>query len=320
MKNLRVLAVLFLLPLLFSCSNDSSGERGGTSAQKGIGAEENDIFYRIDGAENEIFSITFAYLPRDPGDPLLLRVADLTVKGGGVKHAPTNIEAGTTLHQDTDYTQSFKRTDPKEDISIRLAFEDRPAMEIAVVASRPRDAVSVGTVVQSILPWEEYAEALEEDPAFDAQTNQWSPCDGRDIAGSGLANIWKKRERVTELVAPDLRGVFLRGLNQFVADEKDHGVKAVSKERKDPGEQKGAKLEVREEAGVLQGENVGAHGHKFQGGGGKGMGHAKRGRDIHYVWYGEGDVWQNSERSTKGNPEGEVRPKNVSMFYYIKIN
>ncbi|VFN07918.1 MAG: putative transposase [Candidatus Kentron sp. G] len=30
--------------------------------------------------------------------------------------------------------------------------------------------------------------------------------------------------------------------------------------------------------------------------------------------------WQNSERPAKGNPEGEVRPKNVSMFYYIKIN
>ena len=134
-----------------------------------------------------------------------------------------------------------------------------------------------------------------------------------------------------KLITPDLRSVFLRGLNRFDVNEEDFFPAApVSKERRDPGEknEKGELL-VRTEAGEFQGDNVGGHEHKFYGGGAKGKTRANHngiGSENKELWHGSDHAQNNSrttnerEREENKKPSGETRPKNVSVFYYIKIN
>nr|VFJ54064.1 MAG: hypothetical protein BECKFW1821B_GA0114236_10173 [Candidatus Kentron sp. FW] len=280
-------------------------------AVQGLAAEGDDIIYRINGEENEIFSITFTYLPKGQTDPILVQVAYLTVIGGGVQHVPIRIKEGTNFHRHEDYTQLFKRTDPKKDITIQLDLKGRPGIEIAVPALKPQDIIPVGTVVQSMLPWDEYVEAVNDeedyDPdATDPYANKWAPCDGRTIEGSYLAGLWNKNK------APDLRGVFLRGLNEFDYNESDF-VDPVSDEQKDPD------WNERTEAGIFQKDNVGGHEHTYKGGRAENWAKTGHGDDSKDIWHG-GDMPQEALRPTVDNPTGETRPKNVAVYYYIKIN
>nr|VFK01744.1 MAG: hypothetical protein BECKH772B_GA0070898_102448 [Candidatus Kentron sp. H]VFK02163.1 MAG: hypothetical protein BECKH772A_GA0070896_102566 [Candidatus Kentron sp. H]VFK05338.1 MAG: hypothetical protein BECKH772C_GA0070978_102607 [Candidatus Kentron sp. H] len=174
-------------------------------------AKDNDEFvHRINGAQNEIFSVTFTWLPGVQTDLPLLQVAGLTVTGGAA-HIPARIKQGTVFHRHTGYTQSFKWTDPRQDISIRLDFQGHPGTEVVVPALRPRNIIPVGTVIQSMLKWEDYVKAVNDEPEYEPDANepntsQWAPCDGRDIEGSGLAGLWPGHT-----LALDLRRVFLRG-------------------------------------------------------------------------------------------------------------
>nr|VFK21438.1 MAG: hypothetical protein BECKLPF1236B_GA0070989_12553 [Candidatus Kentron sp. LPFa] len=254
-----------------------------------VGAKENDIFCRIDSAENEIFSVTFTYLPEE-SDSLLIQVAGLTVTGGGVRHVPVRIKEGTNFHRYIDYAQFFKRTDPRKDISIQLDFVGRPGLTILVPALKPQDIIPVGTIVPSVLNWGEYAEAANDEEAYDPKINKWAPCDGRSILGSELAGAWGGHTK-----APDLRGVFLRGLNQFDIDEEDFfPADSVSDEQKDPDSGR--------EAGDFQGDTVGKHQHIYRGSRAAGVGRADRGDEIDNVWWG-GDYGQGGERDTEKGPK-----------------
>ena len=163
-------------------------------------------------------------------------------------------------------------------------------------------ALPVGTVIASILPWEIFANTVGDDVAIKPNKNTWVPCDSSSILGSEL-------ERLTGLPnAPDFRGVFLRGLNRFAAREPS----PVPNQQADP--------DNRTKAGEFQAGQVGKHEHKYRGGSVAGTGYARDDdHDVHHVWHG-GDPKQNMERETEKGPKGEVRPGNMSVFYYIKIN
>nr|VFJ56780.1 MAG: hypothetical protein BECKFM1743A_GA0114220_101752 [Candidatus Kentron sp. FM]VFJ56890.1 MAG: hypothetical protein BECKFM1743C_GA0114222_101876 [Candidatus Kentron sp. FM]VFK11502.1 MAG: hypothetical protein BECKFM1743B_GA0114221_101866 [Candidatus Kentron sp. FM] len=321
--------------------------------RKGI---ENDILYLISGEENETFTVTFTYVPKEESDPNLIQVADLTVTGGGAQALPTRIRQGTIFYKNTEYLQSFERTDIKKAITIQLDFESRPGVEILVAALRPQDIIPVGTMIQSILPWDKYVEAVNDEAKCQPDANKpntslWAPCDGRDITGSGLAGLWAGHTN-----APDLRGVFLRGLNQFVPDDELTGlVDAVSGEQKDLGSKR--------EAGVLaQPDTVGGHRHEFAANKKpapppqpstepprrpsylpEGFDHRMRsvaitppdsgflprsitrstppvGADIVHLF--ETPRYPHDRNYPTGdyNPGGETRPRNIAVYYYIKIN
>ncbi|VFN05531.1 MAG: hypothetical protein BECKG1743D_GA0114223_111151 [Candidatus Kentron sp. G] len=264
---------------------------------------QNGIEYRITGQENEVFAITFTYFPERETDPDAVIATDLTVTGGGNAHTPTVIERGTILHRYTGVTQTFQRTDSGTDISIRLDLQGREGVEIRVT-DRTQDRLPLGTIVQSILAWPEYVKAMNDKLAFDPKINLWAPCDKRDITGSDLAALSKRTE------APDLRGVFLRGMNQF--DPEEPG--AVSGKRRDPGPR---------EADGFQHDNVGTHRHVLE------TTTRAPPKPEHYTPSSTNiPVIRKAflpYRSTKypidnNRPGGETRPNNVAVHYYIKIN
>nr|VFJ98120.1 MAG: hypothetical protein BECKLFY1418A_GA0070994_10791 [Candidatus Kentron sp. LFY] len=208
-----------------------------------VGNKQNGVAYRILGRENEIFAITFTYLPERETDPVSVVVTGVTVIGG-VMHTPTILERGAIFHRYTDYTQIFKRADPKADVTIEIDLQGRQGIEILVTDSEPDDASPVGTIVASMLEWQKFAKVAGDKviliggkPTFDPKRHKWSPCDGRDIEGSELAKHIPAKDAPgsPRYVAPDLRGVFLRGLNRFDADESEHGIGPVSDKQKDTG-------------------------------------------------------------------------------------
>ena len=160
----------------------------------------------------------------------------------------------------------------------------------------------VGTVVTSILPWEKFAKEVGDDPIYNAEKNTWAPCDARTISNSKLAPL------VDSQTAPDFRGIFLRGLNQFDTNK----LADVPGGQKDP--------DNRTQAGVFQSSQVGNHHHVYLGNGADGgVTVAEDSDDHHNIWKG-GDYSQDQKRTTIKNPVGETRPANSSVYYYIKIN
>nr|VFJ76046.1 MAG: hypothetical protein BECKFM1743C_GA0114222_109041 [Candidatus Kentron sp. FM]VFJ76103.1 MAG: hypothetical protein BECKFM1743A_GA0114220_109061 [Candidatus Kentron sp. FM]VFK14747.1 MAG: hypothetical protein BECKFM1743B_GA0114221_103381 [Candidatus Kentron sp. FM] len=232
---------------------------------------------------------------------------NLTVTGGGKIHTPTVIERGTILHRYTGVTQTFQRTDSGIDISIRLDLQGREGVEIRVT-DRTQDRLPLGTIVQSILAWPEYVKAMNDKLVFDAKINLWAPCDRRDITGSDLAALSKRTE------APDLRGVFLRGMNRF--DPEEPG--PVPGKQKDP-------TSGRKAGGKVQPHSVGRHRHESKGERTKrnltGFHYDPR-EDRDIVRVGDAGYFEDESNipTSYHNPSGETRPNNVAVHYYIKIN
>lgn len=180
-------------------------------------------------------------------------------------------------------------------------MDAKAAKDLSMGLKGQLSAVPLGTIVNSILPWSQFAASVNDPGNFDLKLSTWAPCDGRDIQGSKLHIA----SRSTLDLAPDLRGVFLRGLNTFATDETD----PVPKEQRDP--------DNRKQAGVRQPHNVGGHSHMETAAEPQHLPSADRGDDHIHLWQGGK---RTAPRATSDNPAGETRPVNVTVFRYIKIN
>nr|VFK57506.1 MAG: hypothetical protein BECKTUN1418F_GA0071002_11184 [Candidatus Kentron sp. TUN]VFK65933.1 MAG: hypothetical protein BECKTUN1418E_GA0071001_11174 [Candidatus Kentron sp. TUN] len=265
-----------------------------------VGNLRNGVHYRILGRENQLFGIIFTYLPSQESDPVSVVITEVEITGGTLE-APVVLDRGKALHRYASHTQTIKRTEPDTEVTLRIDLEDREGLQLRISNRIPEKGPPVGTIFPSILAWPQYAVVAGDRTGFDAGKNYWSPCDGRGIPGSRLADLTGNPN------APDLRGMFLRGLNQF--DPEEPG--PAAEDRKDPDSGR--------KAGSFQGHNVGGHEHIYRGGSAEGIANANRGGDIDRVWW-SGDDTQSWERKTENNPSGEARPANIAVHYYVKIN
>ncbi|MCA9278647.1 MAG: hypothetical protein H6815_10690 [Phycisphaeraceae bacterium] len=191
--------------------------------------------------------------------------------------------------------------------------------------------VPVGTVIASMLPPDKFA-SLVGDVEKSINKKQWVLADGQNVAGSTYASIAKEllqgqqiyMEPGKENSVPDLRGVFLRGIN-------------AGRDRfEDPDGERAA--------GSFQRHAFASHQH-WMFGGSKGAGAnnlgagneslpayarsfhppgAKSTDPIHGESY---EIWsstQTDDASLRGKTKGtggvETRPNNVAVYYYIRIN
>jgi hypothetical protein len=122
------------------------------------------------------------------------------------------------------------------------------------------------------------------------------PCDGQSYPGSVFASVFGSS------VVPDLRGLFIRGLNNFQTSQ---GVRSDG--YKNDYDASGLYA-----AGQLSLDTVGPHNHPVtaalvSSGGADGGS-------------GRGELSQNNATTTSNNSGLETAPKNMSLFYYIRIN
>jgi len=161
-------------------------------------------------------------------------------------------------------------------------------------------AVPVGSVLSSMLSPADFATAVGDPRSFSPTTNQWSPADGRSVGGSGY------EATTSSSTVPDLRGLFLRGLNQFDA----HMGSRIDGFEDPNGNTR--------RAGDTQADIVGTHSHRF-GFGPAGMSQLGNGPDIPVVHPNHPGVTANPlHTGTAGG--AETRPRNSAVYYYVRIN
>lgn len=174
--------------------------------------------------------------------------------------------------------------------STAVALFWRPASEEAV-SGIFNQRLPVGTVVASILPPREFATLAGDSGSFDPIKSIWMPADGRPVQGSAYTKVLG-RGRV-----PDLRSIFLRGLNVF-----DESEPLRDKTQQDP--------DPARKPGDYQPDAFARHSHRYGDttnfGSGSEKAYDARPRNLGY--------------KTEETGGDETRPKNSAVFYYIKIN
>lgn len=160
------------------------------------------------------------------------------------------------------------------------------------------DYAPVGTVVASFLTPEQFAGAIGEQVGDDATNRTWILADGRDVSGTDYAKTAGSN------AVPDLRGMFLRGLNAGRSDGKE-----------DPGNLY-TDPKYERQPGNFQDEAVGIHDHEFAW-----FPEEKGSSRLPATWFGGATESQTDIfNPIRPTPGPETRPKNVAVYYYIRIN
>lgn len=242
-------------------------------------------------------SYTITYYNEVPSDPMptvkLFRVHGVPEEAISTSISENNqIKASNTV---------FCKTESQQEVILQLETDRGTVLHKTPGEREFSGDMPVGTIVSSILTLEQFYAATENNQyspggIWTASNSKWCPADGRAVPNSEYTAI-ASRERV-----PDLRGVFLRGVNVIEAVPPI----PLDASRSDP--------ETRS-PGSYQSDNVGPHTHTVTD---------KHGKDPG-EWgpnSGPGNENDSSTRTTSGPTPGakETRPKNVAVVYYIRIN
>jgi hypothetical protein len=154
----------------------------------------------------------------------------------------------------------------------------------------------LGTVIASVLHFDQLCQAMNENPAFKAATSTFCPCDGRSITGSQLAKGTNIKDAV------DLRGRFIRGLNEiYSADAPVLDIHSADED--------GTLRKV----GDYQADLFKNHSHQSRTGSGFNAGGGG-------APYARNDAGFNVLTETTLAGGSETRPRNIALYFYMKIN
>lgn len=159
----------------------------------------------------------------------------------------------------------------------------------------------LGTIITSVLDFKQFSSTSKNNEKsasgdWTSRKSKWAPCDGRPIPYSKYSIL------ASQTNAPDLRGVFLRGLNSF---DSSYTIQPTDTSQLNPD---------KTPAGIYQKDLVGHHSHLVEPSGTV----VVRGGNI--LAGNGGPAFSDGTVTIKENEGNETRPKNVSIYYYIKIN
>ena len=162
---------------------------------------------------------------------------------------------------------------------------------------RLRTIPPVGTVIASLLGWEQFQNSQVD------VGHHWVPADGRTIPANS-----KYAEITGTDVVPDLRGLFLRGLNTFQL-----GLTRTDGKEDPEGSAR--------RAGILQGHSVGSHKHYVEGIWSKApLLNPGSGQVIINPLWPPTDYPKKATARAFEDPGKETRPKNAAVYYYVRVN
>jgi len=210
-----------------------------------------------------------------------------------------SIMQGTDILNNSEARFVFNIKKDAEEVVFILDTDLTAISEKATIKKKSRgsDGAPIGTIITSYLNWDQFQNATDNNKEaggiWKSEFSYWSPCDGREIPNSKYEQL-SSTNRV-----PDLRGLFIRGLNSFdPRNEPNH----VDPLHADP--------DIKRTAGSFQDCAIQAHSHPF----------------VAAVTAGPyrttgGYCAEAPTASTTGSTGGpETRPKNVAVFYYVRIN
>ena len=246
------------------------------------------------------FSVILKWVPTD--------VHDNATKVVSVAHTnltpvpPIHFKRNEVVEPYTGLQQVFYRNDSTKEASIVITLDGYQPLELVLPVSDDINGskVPVGTIIASILKWDKfnkyYNNSKDED---NYEKILWVPADGRPVHGSDFSDYSLSSN------VPDLRGVFLRGINRLSS----HEPHPVEKVQSDP--------EGIRTPGSFQADQFETHQHSFRyhtahSCGSRPHPNLERAND--------GRASATTENVTIGKHGSETRPKNVAVFYYIRVN
>lgn len=199
----------------------------------------------------------------------------------------------TTIHNKlgAEALDKFERDKQKAErnmVAVEGLLEE--ISDIEKIANLP-----IGTIISSMLDPKSFPAAVGERPGSDPVESKWVLADGRDVTESRYGKLLLSNDTSSNTVsAPDLRGMFLRGMN---AGRKDG--------MQDPDKRK---------AGHPQPDALQKHGHATSA--------TALGWDKGEQGYTQGGYSVPASVTTVEGAKTakETRPKNVAVYFYIKIN
>lgn len=270
--------------------------------------------------ERDVFFVV-TYRKQISSDPMP-KVTHFEVKNG------TNVQKSFSIGgslQDNN-TISADRN-PESDLS--LILETDRGVATFRVPSEPigfNKDIPVGSIIMSFMNWTEFQSLTQNNannpggPFWTSRYSKWAPADGRPVPNS------KFQTASSQSNVPDLRGMFLRGLNSF--DPSDE-LSTADSDRKDPDPRTRGSYQKdsfkRHSHGGKTGDDDPDHSHGF-GGYPFSAAYGDSNSTVNLgvppnSFYRQTDG-ANTRHTHSISPDGgpETRPKNVAIYYYIRIN
>jgi hypothetical protein len=266
------------------------------------------------GDQTEEFSFTVIYKQQIGSEPNSAVISGVNLVG--LDYVGKRVLAkGAEIGKFSSLSQNFHRSNPLKAASIVVSFKSFPTPITFVIdaADTSSDYLPVGTIIASCLKPDQFYDATKCNKlcpggVWRADKSKWSPADGRSVNGSKFATY----NQLAEGKAPDLRAAFLRGLNTMDVNASG-SAPPLPLDRRDPDERS---------VGDFQKDSLQDHVHNNPPAGG-------------FALDGPGGLKQEANNASKiqvsdstgsvkhqpsVNVSSETRPKNVAVFYYIRIN
>ncbi|MEO8517521.1 MAG: hypothetical protein ABI426_12275 [Flavobacterium sp.] len=248
----------------------------------------------IETEDNVVFTIY--YRPSSPTDAMPVVRAFHIVPEGSILSG--NLTIGDNLKGFTTLVTCKRPIDKDLILTLqtdRGAISSKASAQENITSSKE---LPIGTIVTSYLNFEQFNTATKNNDKspggiWTSTKSKWTPCDGRPVPNSKFQTL------TSQNAIPDLRGMFLRGLNTF---DPYQPVPVISADKADPENRI---------AGSYQNDTFKSHTHGY-------VASAKRevsgkGSKSEYAW----DATGYTTAATGGD---ETRPKNVAVYYYLRIN
>ncbi len=161
------------------------------------------------------------------------------------------------------------------------------------------EQIPIGTITTSMMRYNTFLEINGLIVTENMSKVKWVPCDGREVKSS-------KYGKVNDSV-PDLRGLFLRNVNDY--DVGYNGTPSVNPIHMNPENTK---------VGIYQDDDYESHIHGLVWWASGGMNKPNTYPGINNS-YNPG-YNQSSDKGVTPSGGKETRPKNMTVYYYIKIN
>ena len=266
----------------------------------------------LNACPNSKNGVTFTY-GGDEFDVFFVRLTFNGVVGGSKVKLSSDVQYsgctpvyGLVMKKDDevengqDLVQYFKRTSEDIIATISIRLEGIRVKPITLGKKGYNSTLPIGTIVSSTLTFSEFQSQIT-DKAFEKNTSIWAPCDGRDVIGSIYST------KYTKDFVPDLRGQFLRG-NYTMGGPSES-------EQNTPNGKNPRTGEKITNGYIYQTDSFISHDHTIDS---KHNGFHQNGSTRSHAT-GGGQNFSSSQTTSKSG-EKETRPKNMYIYYYIKIN
>lgn len=289
-------------------------------AIKELELKKGGFVQEIVGDESGVFTFIINKIPSS-GHPVKARIANVT-KSNIEFLGSYNFKPGEEIENYTGIAQSMRLIDPYKKASIVVNIEGYNPISQEFT----KNALSnfpLGSIIASVLDFNEFSFETNNNPdrQFNPLSSKWAPADGRSVSGSDYSKY--------NSYAPDLRGQFLRGANIIYSTNepasflngKDEGVREVKE--KYSYQKESTKLPANKFTGTTN--TTGNHSHSFQAILNMGSRDGLRiDNDTTQANTGDRGTSTNGNHShtlvVSGGGDKETRPKNMAVYYYIRIN